>query len=242
MKCVIIRTWAIAQIAIGLTIIASTAHYLPPTFAKMREEASRTGTNLVEIADALAAVRATYAETATNLFATADGLEDVEAKLQDAGGKIGDVGRVFEKRGKKFERSERHNRESKIKIGKLKMETPFNDSIASVYGDLKEWSLDASTNLCDVGRDLSHVSKSIGTQRMAIAKFQNAGHPKVLQAMETSSMTIGSIGKILSNSESISALGKSIYILCGVIALLFIGNGIVLFVASSTPRPRRRST
>lgn len=85
MKCVIIRTWAVAQIAIGLAIIVSTAHYAPPAFERMRDETQRTGTNLVEIADALVAVRTTYAETATNLFATADGLEDVETKLQDAG-------------------------------------------------------------------------------------------------------------------------------------------------------------
>ena len=243
MKCVIIRTWAVAQIVIGIAIVASTAHYAPPVLEKMREETRRTGTNLVEIADALVAVRTTYAETATNLFVTADGLEDVENKLQDAGAKIGDVGHVFEKRGRKFERSERHNRESKIKIAKLEMETPFNDSIANVYGDLKEWTLSASTNLCDVGRDLSHVSKAVGKQREAIAKFQNDGHPKTLQAMETSSMTIGHIGEMLSNCESISALGKSIYILCGIIALLFIGNGVVLLVASgtafSTPHPKQ---
>ena len=119
------------------------------------------------------------------------------------------------------------------------METPFNDSIANVYGDLKEWTLSASTNLCDVGRDLSHVSKSIGKQREAIAKFQNDGHHKVLQAMETSSQTIGHVGEMLSSCESISALGKSVYILCGVIALLFIGNGIVLLVTSSALRPKQ---
>jgi hypothetical protein len=235
----IVRTWAIAQIAIGMALIALTAHYVPPAFERMREESRQTGANLVEIADALAAVRTTYAESATNLFATSDGLEDVEAKLQDAGGKIGDVGHVFEKRGQKFERSERHNRESKMLWGKV--ETPFNDSIANVYGDLKEWTLAASTNLCDVGRDLSHVSKSIGAQRKAIAKFQKDGHPKTLQAMETSSRTIGHVGEMLSSCDSITALGKSIYILSGVIALLFIGNGVVLLVASSSLCPKQSS-
>ncbi len=34
--------------------------YAPPAFVKMRDEAQRTGANLVEIADALTAVRATY--------------------------------------------------------------------------------------------------------------------------------------------------------------------------------------
>ncbi len=164
-------------------------------------------------------------------------MEDVENKLQDAGAKLGDVGHVFEKRGRKFERSERHNRESKMFWGKV--ETPFNDSIANVYGDLKEWTLSASTNLCDVGRDLSHVSKSIGKQRESIAKFQNDGHPKVLQAMETSSQTIGHVGEMLSGCEAITALSKSIYILCGVIALLFIGNGVVLFVASGVASRRQ---
>ena len=88
MKRKLVRAWAIAQIAIGLAIVASTAHYAPPAFERMRDETQRTGTNLVEIADALAAVRVTYAETATNLFSTTGELEDVEAKLQDAGGKI----------------------------------------------------------------------------------------------------------------------------------------------------------
>lgn len=239
MKCVIVRIWAIAQIVIGIAIVASTAHYAPPTFEKLCEESLSTGENLVEIADALAAVRLTYAETATNLFATSCELEDVEKKLQDAGAKIGDVGHMFEKRGRKFERSERHNRESKMFWGK--METPFNDSIANVYGDLKEWTLAASTNLCDVGRDLSHVSKSIGKQREAIANFQNDRHPKVLQAMETSSHTIDHVGQMLSEAKAIDTLRRSVYILCGVIALLFIGNGIVLLVASAgavslTPR------
>ena len=237
MKLIIIRTWAIAQIILGVAIVASTTHYAPSAFEKMRDETERTGANLVEIADALAAVRLTYAETATNLFTTSRELEDVENKLQDAGAKLGDVGHVFEKRGRKFERSERHNRESKMFWGKV--ETPFNDSIANVYGDLKEWTLSASTNLCDVGRDLSHVSKSIGKQREAIAKFQNDGHHKVLHAMETSSQTIGHVGEMLSSCESISALGKSVYILCGVIALLFIGNGIVLLVTSSALRPKQ---
>ena len=231
MKHIIIRTWAIAQIIIGIAIVASTARYVPPVFEKMREEICRTGTNLVEIADALVAVRTTYAESATNLFSTSRELEDVEAKLQDAGVKIGDVGHTFEKRGRKFERAERHNRESKMFWGK--METPFNDSIANVYGDLKEWTLTASTNLCDVGRDLSHVSKSIGTQREAMAKFHNDGHPKVLQAMETSSRTMGHVGEMLAEAQMIHAVSKSVYILCGVIALLFIGNGILLFVAST---------
>lgn len=236
MKCVIIRTWAVAQIVIGIAIVASTARYVPPVFGKMRKETCRTGTNLVEIADALVAVRTTYAESATNLFSTSRELEDVEAKLQDAGAKIGDVGHTFEKRGRKFERAERHNRESKMFWGK--METPFNDSIANVYGDLKEWTLSASTNLCDVGRDLSHVSKSIGKQRKTIAKFQNDGHPKTLKVMATSSQTIGHVGEMLSEAKMIHAVSQSVYILCGIIALLFFGNGIVLLVASSLPRQK----
>ena len=235
MKCIIIRTWAVAQIVIGIAIVASTARYVAPVFEKMREETCRTGTNLVEIADALVAVRTTYAESATNLFSTSRELEDVEAKLQDAGVKIGDVGHTFENRGRKFERAERHNRESKMFWGKV--ETPFNDSIANVYGDLKEWTLTASTNLCDVGRDLSHVSKSIGTQREAIAEFHNDGHPKVLQAMETSAQTIGHVGAMLSEAKMIDVIRRSTCILCGVMALLFIGNGIVLLAASLTPRP-----
>lgn len=198
MKTIIICTWAIAQIILGLAIIASTAHYAPPTFERMRDETQRTGTNLVEIADALAAVRTTYAETSTNLFAISRELEDVEDKLLDAGTKIGGVGHTFEKRGLKFEQSERHYRESKMLWGKV--ETPFNDSIANVYGDLKRWALVASTNLCDVGRDLSHVSKAVGKQREAIARFQNDGHTKTLQAMETSAHTIGHIGEMLSKA------------------------------------------
>lgn len=234
MKTAIIRTWAVAQIILGIAIVASTAHYAPPVFGKMREEACRTGTNLVEIAEAVTAARATYAESATNLFATGHELEDIEAKLQDAGAKIGDVGHTFEKRGRKFGRAERHNRESKVFWGKV--ETPFNDSIANVYGDLKEWTLAASTNLCDVGRDLSHVSKAVGKQRKAIAKFQKDGHPKTLQAMEASAQTIGHVGEMLLEAPMIDAMRRFTYILCGIIALLFIGNGIVLLVASSTPR------
>ena len=197
----------------------------------MREESRRTGANLLEISDALAAIRTTYAETATNLFAATGDLKDVEDKLQDAGGKLGDVGHMFEKRGHKFERSERHNRESKI----LGVKTPGAEFLADIYGDLKEWTLAASTNLCDVGRDLSHVSKTIGKQREAIVEFQNDRHPKVLQAMETSSMTIGHVGEKLSGGDSITTLSRSVYIMCGVIALLFIGNGIVLLVVGAEP-------
>ena len=51
--------------------------------------------------------------------------------------------------------------------------------------------------------------------------------------METSSQTIGHVGDMLSSCESITALSKSVYILCGVIALLFIGNGVVLLAAST---------
>ncbi len=235
-KRVIIRTWAIAQIAIGLAIVASTAYYAPPAFEKMRDESHQTGATLGVLADAFSAARLTYAETATNLFTTSREMEDVEEKLQDAGAKIGDVGHVFEKRGREFEKSEKHNRESKIFWGK--METPFARYIADIYGDLKGWSLSTSATLCDVGRDLSHASKSIGRLRETISKFQNDGHPKVLQAIETSSTTIGHVGELLSSCESISALGKSVYILCGVIALLFIGNGIVLLVTSSVFRPK----
>lgn len=234
MKHKLVRTWAIAQIVIGIAVVVSTAIYAPPTFKKMREESRRTGANLLEISDALAAVRTTYAETATNLFTTAGELEDVEAKLQDAGAKIGDVGHQFEKHGRKFERSERHNRESKV----FGFKTPGAEFLADIYGDLKEWTLAASTNLCDVGRDLSHVSKAVGKQRETITKFQNDGHQKTLQAMETSSQTIGHLGKMLSGGDSIAAISRSVYILCGLIALLFIGNGIVLLVASSTPRPK----
>ena len=229
----IIDIWAIAQIIIGLAVVVSTAVYAPPTFEKMREESRRTGANLLEISDALAAVRTTYAETSTNLFTTAGELEDVEEKLKDAGGKLGDVGHLFEKRGQKFERAERHNRESTIFWGKL--ETPFAKYIADIYGDLKEWTLAASTNLCDVGRDLSHVSRSIGKQREAIAEFQNDRHPKVLQAMETSSKTISHVGENLSYGDSIATLSRSVNILCGIIALLFIGNGIVLLVVGAEP-------
>lgn len=238
MKIKLIRAWAVAQIVIGIAIVASTAHYAPPAFVKMRDEAQRTGTNLVEISDALAAVRTTYAETATNLFTTAGDLKDVEEKLQDAGGKLGDVGHLFEKRGQKFERAERHNRESKI----LGVKTPGTEFLADIYGDLKEWALSASAYICDVGRDLSHVSKTIGKQREAIVEFQNDRHPKVLQAMETSSQTIGHAGEMLSAGDSIAALSRSVYVLCGLIALLFIGNGIVLLVASSTPRPTQPGT
>lgn len=233
MKHKLVRSWAIAQIVIGIAIVVSTAIFAPSTFEKMREESRRTGANLLEISDALAAVRTTYAETATNLFATAGELEDVEEKLQDAGGKLGDVGHQFEKHGRKFERSERHNRESKV----LGFKTPGAEFLADIYGDLKEWTLSASTNLCDVGRDLSHVSKAIGKQRKAIAKFQKDGHPKTLQAMETSAQTIGHVGEMLSESKMVDAVSRSAYILCGIIALLFIGNGIVLLTASSTPRP-----
>lgn len=237
MKLTIVRGWAVAQIVIGIAVVVATAIYAPPTFDGMREESQRTGTNLVEIADALAAVWTTYAETATNLFTTAGELENVEAKLQDAGAKIGDVGHLFEKHGRKFERSERHNRESKV----FGFKTPGAEFLADIYGDLKEWTLAASTNLCDVGRDLSHVSKAVGKQREAIAKFQNDGHPKTLQAMETSSQTIGHAGEMLSGGDSIAALSRSVYILCGIVALLFIGNGVVLLVASSTPRPTQPS-
>lgn len=115
------------------------------------------------------------------------------------------------------------------------METPFAKYIADIYGDLKEWTLAASTNLCDVGRDLSHASNSIGKQREAFAKFQNDGHPKTLQAMETSSQTIGHVGEMLSGGDSIAALSRSVYILCGIIALLFIGNSIVLLVVGAEP-------
>ncbi len=242
MKLTVIRSWAIAQIVIGIAIVASTAHYAPPAFEKMRTESRRTGGDLLKISDALVAVRASYAETATNLFTTSRELEDVENKLQDAGAKIGDVGHVFGKLGRKFERSERHNRESKIEIIGKTIETPFAKYIAEVYGDLKDWTLATSTKLCVAGRNLSDVSKSIGKQREAFSQFQNDGHPKTLQAMETSSITIGNVGEMLSSCESITALSKSIYILCGVIALLFIGNGVVLFVASgsasSMPSPK----
>jgi hypothetical protein len=231
MKLTVIRTWAIAQIVIGIAIVVSTAHYAPPAFEKMRDEAQRTGENLIEIAGALAAARITYAESATNLFATSCQLKDVEANIKDVGVKLGDVGLLFEKYGRKFERAERHNRESKIFWGKV--ETPFANHIADIYGYLKEWALMPSTNLCDVGRILPDVADHIGIQRETIAVFQDDRHPKVLQAMETSSHTIDHVGQMLSSCESITVLSKSIYILCGVVALLFIGNGVVLFVAST---------
>lgn len=238
MKLTIISTWAVIQIIMGLAIIGSTAHYAQPALGKMKSETQRTGTNLHEISDALAAVRVTYAETATNLFDTASGMADAEAKLKDAGGKLCDVGHLFEKRGRKFEKSERHNRESTI----LGMKTPGANTIADVYGDLKEWSLNASTNLCDVGRDLSHVAGTVGKQREAIAKYEREGHPKTLLAMESSAETIGHVGELLVEGESIDILACSVYVLCGIIAMLFIGNGIVLLVAvtcgTSTPLPK----
>ena len=230
MKHKLVRTWAIAQIVIGIAVVVSTAFYAPPTFKKMREETQRTGANLLEISDALAAVRTTYAETATNIFVTASELDDAEKILQDAGGKLGDVGHTFERYGQMFERAERHNRESKI-FGNVK--TPGAEWLADIYEQLKEWALVPSTNLCDVGRDLSHYSKIIGNQREAIAKFQDDGHPKTLQAMETSSLTIAHVGEMLSSGDSIATLSRSVYILCGIIALLFIGNGIVLLVVSA---------
>lgn len=232
MKHKLIRTWAIAQIVIGIAVVVLTAIYAPPTFEKMREDSRRTGANLLEISDALAAVRTTYAETATNLFSIAGELKDVEEKLQDAGDKLGDVGHLFERRGQKFERAERHNRESKI-LGKLK--TPGAEFLADIYGDLKEWTLAASTNLCDVGGDLTAVATTVGKQREAIAKFQNDGHPKTLQVMETSSQTIGHVGEMLSGGGSVTALSRSVYILCGIITLLFIGNGVVLLVVGAEP-------
>ena len=239
MKCVIIRTWAVVQIAIGVAIVASTAYFAPSAFDKMREEAQRTGKNLKNVSAMLVAARVTYAESATNLFASTGEMEDVAAKLQDAGGKIGDVGHMFEKHGRKFERAERHNRESKILWDKV--ETPFAKYIADIYGNLKEWSLNASTNLCDVGRDLSGAAKAVGKQREAIAKYEREGHPKTLLAMESSAETIGHVGELLVEGESIDILARSVYVLCGIIALLFIGNGIVLLVVvacgPSTPRP-----
>ena len=195
--------------------------------------------NLHEISDALAAVRMTYAETATNLFDSTRELADAEAKLKDAGGKLGDVGHMFEKRGRQFEKSERHNRESKIFWGK--METPFAKYIADIYGDLKEWTLNASTNLCEVGRDLTQVAENVEKQREAIAKFQSTGHPKTLEAMASSAETIGHVGDFLADGEPIDMVARSVYVLCGIVSLLFIGNGIVLFVTvgcgSSASRP-----
>ena len=229
MKQTIIRTWAVAQIVIGIAIVASTAHYAPPVLEKMREESRRTGENLLEISEALVSVRTSYAETATNLFISTRDMEDVEAKLKDAGEKIGGAGHMFVGQAQKFAKSERHNRDSTI----MGFKTPGSETVANIWELLKDMSMGAGTNLCDVGRDLSHVSKSIGKQREVIAEFQNDRHPKVLQAMETSSQTIGHVGEMLSSCESITTLSKSIYILCGVIALLFIGNGVVLFVAST---------
>ena len=228
MNANIIRTWAVAQIVIGVGLACSTAYYAPTAFHKIKEETQNAGVGLRDVAEALAAVRVTYAETATNLFDTASGMSDVEIKLQDAGGEIGDVGHQFEERGRKFERSERHNRESKIFWGK--METPFAKYIADIYGDLKEWALNAGTKLCDVGRDLSHVAEIVGKQRGAIAKYQSEGHPKTLKAMESSAETIGHVGALLTEGESIDMLARSVYILCGIVALLFIGNGVVLLV------------
>ncbi len=238
MRSIVIRSFAAIQIILGIAIVASTAHYAPPAFEKMREESRRTGENLVVISEALVAVRMSYAETATNLFISTRDIEDVEAKLKDAGEKIGGAGHLFVGQAQKFAKSERHNRDSTI----MGFKTPGSETVANIWELLKDMSMGAGTNLCDVGRDLSHVSKSIGKQREAIAEFQNDGHPKTLKAMATSSQTIGHVGEMLSSCETITALSRSIYVLCGVIAFLFIGNGVVLFVApgvaSSTPHPK----
>ena len=235
MNAKVIKTWAVAQIVIGVGVACSTAYYAPSAFHKMKEESRNAGVGLQDVAEALAAVRMTYAESATNLFNTTGEMDDVAAKLQDAGGKIGDVGHKFEKHGRKFERSERHNRESKIFWGK--MDTPLANYLADIYGDLKEWSLNASENLCDAGRDLSHVAETVGKQREAIEKYQREGHPKTLKAMESSAETIGHVGALLTEGESIDMLARSVYILCGIVALLFIGNGVVLLVAMPRPIP-----
>lgn len=229
MNAKVIKTWAVAQIVIGVGLACSTAYYAPSAFHKMKEESRNAGAGLQDVAEALAAVRMTYAESATNLFNTTGEMDDVAAKLQDAGGKIGDVGHKFEKHGRKFERSERHNRESKI----LGIKTPGAEFLADIYGDLKEWSLNASENLCDAGRDLSHVAETVGKQREAIEKYQREGHPKTLKAMESSAETIGHVGSLLTEGESIGMLARSVYILCGIVALLFIGNGVVLLVGMS---------
>ena len=241
MKHKLVRTWAVAQIVIGIAIVASTAHYAPPALEKMREESRRTGENLLEISEALVSVRTSYAETATNLFISTRDMEDVEAKLKDAGEKIGGAGHLFVGQAQKFAKSERHNRDSTI----MGFKTPGSETVANIWELLKDMSMGAGTNLCDVGRDLSHVSKSIGAQREALAKFQNDGHPKTLQAMETSSQTIGYVGEMLSKAKMMHVVSQSVYILCGIVSLLFIGNGIVLFVASglaySTPSPKPAS-
>lgn len=236
MNTSIIKTWAIAQIVIGVGLACSTAYYAPSAFHKMKEESRNAGVGLQDVAEALAAVRMTYAETATNLFDTASGMADVETKLKDAGGKLCNVGHLFEKRGKKFAKSERHNRESKMFWGKV--DTPGAEFLADIYGDLKELSLNACTNICDVGRDLTHTAKTIGKQRKAISKYQSKGHPKTLKAMESSAGTIGHVGDLLAEGESIDMLGRSVYILCGVVALLFIGNGVVILVATPRPKPQ----
>ena len=228
MKTMVIKTWAVAQIVIGVGVACSTAYYAPSAFHKMKEESQNAGVGLQDVAEALAAVRVTYAESATNLFDATSEMVGVEAKLADAGGKIGDVGHKFEKHGRKFERSERHNRESKIFWGK--MDTPLAGYLADIYGDLKEWSLNASENLCEAGRDLFHVAETVGKQREAIEKYQREGHPKTLKAMESSAETIGHVGELLAEGESIGMLARSVYILCGIVALLFIGNGVVLLV------------
>ena len=230
MKSIIIKVWAGVQIVMGIAIAVSTAIKAPSAFEKLRTEAVRTGTNLLEVADALVATRETYAESVTNLFDSTREMADAEAKLKDAGGKLGDVGHMFEKRGRQFEKSERHNRESKIFWGK--METPFAKYIADIYGDLKEWTLNASTNLCDVGRDLTGVADTVGKQREAIAKYQRDGHPKTLEAMASSAETIGHVGDFLVSGETIDMVARSVYVLCGIVSLIFIGNGVVLLVAA----------
>ena len=235
MNAKIAKAWAVAQIVIGVGLACSTAYYAPSAFNKMKEESRNAGVGLRDVAEALVAVRVTYAETATNLFDTASGMSYVEIKLQDIGGGIGDVGHQFEERGRKFERSERHNRESKIFWGK--METPFANYLADIYGDLKEWSLNAGTKLCNVGRDLSDVAATVGKQREAIAKYQQEGHPKTLKAIESSAETIGHVGELLAEGESIDILARSVCILCGIVALLFISNGVVLLIVTTHPKP-----